>query len=296
MMLVAIVSALCLVAGLTLGLLGGGGSILAVPILVYAGGLETRAAIATSLLVVGVSSAIAALAHGVRGGVDVRAGLMLGVASMVGAYAGGRLGQHLPSAALLAAFTAVMFVTALAMMRRRPEPEEGRPAASWIKISMVGLGVGLLTGLVGAGGGFIVVPALTLLCGITIRRAVGTSLFVIAMNSVAGFAGSASGVSIDPVLATAATVAAASGSLVGVAISARLAAQTLRGAFAWLVLGMSLFMAVKQLPADALSRAREAAPYILVALVGAALAGATCLLVRLRRSAPLRARQVAPGR
>lgn len=288
MMVLVLVSVLSVAAGLALGLLGGGGSILAVPILVYAGGLDTRTAIPTSLLVVGVSSAVAALAHGLRGGVDVRAGVTLGVASMVGAFAGARVGQHLPSALLLAGFTAVMIVTAIAMMRRRTEEEPSRAAAAWPKTTAVGLGVGLLTGLVGAGGGFIIVPALTLLCGISMRRAVGTSLLVIAMNSIAGFAGALGQVELNVALTVAATIAVATGSLVGVVAASRITPSTLRRAFAWLVLAMSLFMVVKQLPSDILERGRAALPYFAAIFVGAGAVGLVFLRLRFAGHWPFR--------
>jgi len=281
---VVLVAALCLLAGVTLGLLGGGGSILAVPILVFAGGLETRSAIATSLLVVGVSSAVAAGAHGVRGGVDVRAGLTLGVASMLGAYGGGRVGQLVPATLLLAAFTAVMAITAVAMMRRRSDEGAGRPPAPWLRTSAVGVAVGALTGIVGAGGGFIIVSALVLLCGLPMRRAIGTSLFVIALNSVAGFAGAASSASIDPAIVAAATVAATAGSLAGVVASARIPVGVLRTGFAWFVLAMSIFMTFKQLPAGAVARLQASASHVVAGLAGAAVVALAWLTVHLRHA------------
>ncbi len=279
-----LVATLCLVAGAALGLLGGGGSILAVPVLVFAGGLEPRSAIATSLLVVGVSSAVAAGAHGARGRVDVRAGLTLGLASMLGAYAGGRVGQLVPSTVLLAAFTAVMAVTALAMMRRRAEPTAGLPPASWIRTAAVGLAVGALTGLVGAGGGFIIVPALVLLCGLPMRRAIGTSLLVISLNSVAGFAGAASSTPIDLTLAAAATAAATLGSLAGVLASARVPVGMLRVGFAWLVLAISFFMILQQLPAGVFQGLKASASHLIAGLVGAALVAVAWLAFHLRQS------------
>lgn len=284
MTVLLLVAALCLVAGVMLGLLGGGGSILAVPVLVFAGGLEPRSAIATSLLVVGVSSAVAAGAHGARGRVDVRAGLTLGLPSLLGAYAGGRVGQLVPEAILLVAFTAVMAITALAMMRRRTGTKAAGPPASWMRTSAVGLAVGGLTGLVGAGGGFVIVPALVLLCGLPMRRAIGTSLLVISMNSVAGFAGAATASAVDPAIAAAATVAATAGSLIGVLASARVPVSVLRGAFAWFVLAMSLFMTVQQLPAGVVAQLQASASHLVAGVAGAALVAAAWLAAHLRRS------------
>jgi uncharacterized membrane protein YfcA len=203
--------ALSVLIGVSLGLLGGGGSILTVPILVYAAGLDPKDGIATSLLVVGVTSASAMLFHARGGRVAWRVGLLFGVASMIGAYGGGRLAHVLPAKLLLASFTLMMFVTALAMMRRR---RDGAPAevtaltgAALARAAPIGVAIGLLTGIVGAGGGFVIVPALVLLSKLPMRTAVGTSLLVIAMNSFAGFAGTLSHASIHWSLAVAVTAA-----------------------------------------------------------------------------------------
>lgn len=248
---------LAILIGVSLGLLGGGGSILTVPILVYVVGLQPRDGIATSLLVVGVTSAAAMLSHARAGRVEVRTGLLFGVASMAGAYAGGRLAHFLPAKTLLIAFTAMMFVTALAMMRRRSEVEAweaGAPralrGAALARASVLGVGIGLLTGVIGAGGGFVIVPALVLLCGLPMRTAVGTSLLVIAMNSLAGFAGALSHATIPWTLALAITGAAVLGSFGGTVLAGRVKPQSLRAGFAWFVLGMAVWMASKQLPAS----------------------------------------------
>jgi len=246
---------LAVLIGVSLGLLGGGGSILTVPILVYVVGLQPRDGIATSLLVVGVTSGAAMLSHARAGRVEVRTGLLFGVASMAGAYAGGRLAHFLPAKTLLIAFTAMMFVTALAMMRRRAEATEtGAPrtlrGAALARASVLGVGIGLLTGVIGAGGGFVIVPALVLLCGLPMRSAVGTSLLVIAMNSFAGFAGALAHATIPWTLALAITGASVLGSFGGTALAGRARPQSLRAGFAWFVLGMAVWMASKQVPAS----------------------------------------------
>ena len=253
MIVLAIV--LAVLIGVSLGLLGGGGSILTVPILVYVVGLEPRDGIATSLLVVGVTSAFAMLSHAHAGRVEFRTGLLFGVASMAGAYAGGRLAHVLPAKTLLLAFTAMMFVTAIAMMRRRVEaPETGAPQAlrgtAHARASALGVGIGLLTGVIGAGGGFVIVPALVLLCGLPMRTAVGTSLLVIAMNSFAGFAGALSHATIPWTIAATITGASVLGSFGGTALAGRVKPQALRTGFAWFVLGMAVWMSFKQLPAS----------------------------------------------
>ena len=244
--------ALSVLIGVSLGLLGGGGSILTVPILVYAVGLEPKDGIATSLLVVGTTSLAAMLTHARKGRVAWRVGALFGVASMVGAYGGGRLAYLLPAKGLLIGFTLMMFVTALAMMRRRRDSgasvEAGLHGKALGRAAAIGVGIGALTGIIGAGGGFLIVPALVLLSGLPMRTAVGTSLLVIAMNSLAGFAGAVQHATIHWSLATEVTVASVLGSLGGAALAGYVAPESLRKGFAWFVLAMAAFMAVKQLP------------------------------------------------
>lgn len=244
-MLLAIVLSLSI--GLTLGLLGGGGSILTLPILVYALGVEPKEAIATSLLVVGVTSLVAMLQHARAGNVDVRTGLIFGVAGMVGAYGGGVLAGFFSATALLLIFAAIMVATALAMLRGRREvagaAHRGLPVA---RVLLDGLIVGLVTGLVGAGGGFLVVPALALLGGLPMHRAVGTSLLVIAMKSFAGLAGHITHVDVDFTLAAIVTVAAVVGSFAGAALAPKVPAQKLRKSFAWFVLAMAAYLIIQQ--------------------------------------------------
>jgi uncharacterized membrane protein YfcA len=243
---------LALFIGVSLGLLGGGGSILAVPLLVYVVGLGPRDAVASSLFVVGLASVAAMIPHARAGRVRLRVGLPFGAASMVGAFAGGRLAYFLPEKLLLAGFTGVMVVTALAMMRRRraeteSDATEVASATSLGRASLVGVAIGLLTGVVGAGGGFVIVPALVLLCGLPMRAAVGTSLLVIAMNSFAAFAGAVGHASVPWRIAGFITLAAVGGSLVGATLAKHVPAAVLRKGFAWFVLAMAMLMAWKQL-------------------------------------------------
>lgn len=197
----ALIVAASLLVGVSLGLLGGGGSILTVPILVYLAGQDTKEAIAISLFVVGVTSLAALVPHARARRVRRRTGLFFGAFSMAGAYGGGRLAEYVPGTVLLAAFALMMLATAAVMIRRpRGDRERPRPAYGELRLGYVAVGglvVGAVTGLVGAGGGFLVVPALAILGGLPMGVAVGTSLLVIAMNSFAGFAGHLSGVTID---------------------------------------------------------------------------------------------------
>ncbi|MEV4828629.1 sulfite exporter TauE/SafE family protein [Micromonospora sp. CA-248260] len=241
---------LAVLIGVSLGLLGGGGSILAVPLLVYVADLPVREAIATSLLVVGVTSLVGVLPHARAHRVRWRTGLVFGLAGMAGAYAGGRLSGHLPPTLLLTGFAVLMLATAAAMIRgRRTTGKAAGPRELPLaRVLADGAVVGLATGLVGAGGGFLVVPALALLGGLPVPVAIGTSLLVIAMKSFAGLAGYLWTVDINWPLAAAVTVAAVLGSLLGGLLTSRVPADVLRRSFGWFVLVMGGFVLVRQMP------------------------------------------------
>nr|WP_084959936.1 sulfite exporter TauE/SafE family protein [Thermoactinospora rubra] len=266
--------------GVTLGLFGGSGSILTVPMLVYLAGGPAKAAIATSLLVVAVTSAVSAVGHARRGGVRWRTGLIFGAAGMTGAYAGGLLGPHLPEALLMTAFAAMMVATAVAMIRGRRTVKPGTQARDLPILHLIdeGAGVGLVTGLVGAGGGFLVVPALVLLGGLPMSAAVGPSLVVIAMKSAAGLAGYLQGVSIDWPLAVLVTVAATAGGVLGGGLAGRIDAERLRKAFGWFVLAMGAFVLAQQAPPHLLP-----APVWIIAPASVVTVTALSWIVRRRR-------------
>ena len=243
--------ALAVLVGLSLGLLGGGGSILTVPLLVYVAGMEAKAAIATSLLVVGVTSGVGGVSHARAGRVQWRTGAIFGAAGMAGAYAGGRLAQFVPGGILLLGFAAMMIATSVAMLRGRREADPGKvhhrlPVA---RVILDGAVVGLVTGLVGAGGGFLVVPALALLGGLPMPVAVGTSLVVIAMKSLGGLAGYLAAVQINWPLAAAVTVAAIAGALLGGHLAGLVEPDHLRKGFGWFVLVMGVVIVMQEVPA-----------------------------------------------
>jgi hypothetical protein len=244
--------------GLALGLLGGGGSILTVPTLVYALGIEPRTAIATSLLVVGVTSLVAVIPHARAGRVRWRTAWVFGGTAMVGAYGGGRLAAFVPPTVLLLGFAAMMLATAVAMIRGREPPGQlagGPPPSSHgalgihARTATHGLVVGAVTGLVGAGGGFLVVPALALLGGLPMPVAVGTSLLVIGIKSLAGFAGHLGHVQVPWTIALVVTAVATGGALVGSRLVQRVPAAALRQIFAWAVVVMAVFLVARQIPA-----------------------------------------------
>lgn len=239
--MIALTIGLAVFVGIALGLLGGGGSILTVPLLAYVAGMDAKQAIATSLLVVGVTSAIGAVSHARAGRVQWRTGLIFGAAGMAGAYGGGLLAQFIPGTVLLIGFAVMMIATAIAMLRGRKNiaATDSGHHLPVPKIIAEGLVVGLVTGLVGAGGGFLVVPALALLGGLPMPIAVGTSLVVIAMKSFAGMAGYLSSVQINWTVALAVTAAAVVGALAGARLTAMVNPDALRKAFGWFVLAMS---------------------------------------------------------
>jgi uncharacterized membrane protein YfcA len=242
---------LAVLIGLSLGLLGGGGSILTVPILSYVVGMEPKAAIASSLFVVGASSAAGLVAHARAGRVRWPIGLVLGAGGMAGAYLGGWIAGYLPGRVLMLMFVAMMVVTAIAMLRgRRGETEPGEPAEPRLRLVRAigfGIGIGLVAGTVGAGGGFLVVPALVLLGGLRVHHAVGTSLLVIALQSFAGLAGHLGHVAIDWPITLAVTGVAIVGSLAGGKLAGRVPPESLRRGFGILVAVIAAFTLAGQL-------------------------------------------------
>jgi uncharacterized membrane protein YfcA len=178
--------------------------------------------------------------------VNARIGLAFGAGSMAGAFVGGRLAHFLSSRALLISFAIMMLVTGLAMLRGRVARAPLVGSRPWGRVLLVGVGIGLLTGVIGAGGGFVIVPALVLLCGLSMPEAIATSLLVIALNSFSGFAGSIAHVTLDFRVAALVTTASAAGSVGGAFAAGRVPEIMLRRAFAWLVLVMAAFMLWRQ--------------------------------------------------
>jgi uncharacterized membrane protein YfcA len=230
--------------GLSLGLLGGGGSILTVPILVYVLGFETKQAIATSLAIVAVVSLVGAAGHWRAGRVRVRTALAFGAVAMVGAFAGARLAVFLSGAAQLILLALVMIVAALLMftggaVRSAPSPPADQRLGT---VAVAGFGVGLLTGLVGIGGGFLIVPALVLLLAVPMKEAVGTSLLVITLNAAAGFAGYLGTVEIAWGFLGAFTAVAIAGIVAGTRLVHHVPTGALRRGFALFLVVVGVFI------------------------------------------------------
>ena len=250
-----VVVALGLVIGVLLGLLGGGGSILAVPALVYGAGEPLARAVPASLLVVGISSATALLPRLRSGQIRWRIALVFGTAGMLAAFAGAAVNRLLPEQVILLGFAAVMVAAGIRMLR--PSGEGGGDCAlpgggvNWRgclpKSIASGIAVGFLTGLFGVGGGFLILPALVLLLGLPMTIAVGTSLVIVTLNSTAGFTAHAGNVQLDWSVLAAFTAAAIAGSLLASRIAKRVNAQRLQRGFAWLVLLVAALVAVQAL-------------------------------------------------
>lgn len=241
---------LAVLMGLSLGFLGGGGSILAVPILKYAAGFGAKEAIASSLAVVGLTSLFAVIGHWRAGNVNLRVALVFGPVAMAGTYLGARLAVYFSGAAQLALFAVVMILAAYFMFRENgpvPAEEESEGHCSGIPMSYAlivaeGIAVGIVTGLVGVGGGFLIVPALVVLGKAPMKEAVGTSLLVIAMKSTAGFAGYLGQVEIRWGYLALFTAVAIGGSLGGTYLVRYVPQGVLKKTFAVFLVAMGVFI------------------------------------------------------
>lgn len=257
-MVYAIVGAVLI--GLSLGLLGSGGSILTVPVLVYLLGRPEKLAIAESLAIVGGIALVGVVQYAWRRQTQWRYVLWFGVPGMGGAYAGALVARAAPGALQLTVFAVVMLAAAWGMLRNsRGSGAQGEPAphpltgAGTVKAVLLGAGVGLMTGFVGVGGGFLIVPALVLLVGMPMRGAVGTSLAIITLNSVAGFLKHrdvlpALGMHPDwPLIWTFIAIGGV-GSVVGGVAASRIDQRRLRRGFAVFLVLMGVFILVREAP------------------------------------------------
>lgn len=239
-----------LLVGATLGLLGAGGSIMTTPILVYLLRLEPKPAMSMSLVVVGATSLAAALLHGFEGRVRPRVAAPFALAGAPGAFLGGRLAARVPDAVLLVGFAVFMAAAALALWRRRDDaPGERAPAGPAAMAAVAGYGalVGVVTGLLGAGGGFLIVPALVVLAGLPMRDAIGTSLVVITVNAAVGVGARLELAAIRLELVAIFTAVAVLGAIVGHRLGRRVPVQVLRRVFAGLVLAVATYILARNL-------------------------------------------------
>jgi len=236
--------------GASLGLLGGGGSILTVPALVYLIGQTPQTAVVTSLAIVGANSAVGAFFHRAQGTLNWRVAIVFGGVGMLAAYWAAGISKRFPPEVLMVAFAGLMLVVgALLLFRKTPAQRDlDHPGPALIKVIASGAAVGLLTGILGVGGGFLIVPALVMLVGLPMHHAVGTSLVIIAMNSAAGVLGHLGDGSLNVEVIAAFVTAGIVGTFAGAALGRRLDAALLRRAFAVFVIGLAVFLLIDNLP------------------------------------------------
>lgn len=235
--------------GLALGLLGGGGSILTVPALVYLVGQSPQSAMTTSLAIVGMNSLMGALMHRAQRTLDWKVAISFGTAGMLASYLSANISGQWSSETLLIIFALLMLIVGTMLFRRPDHGEEAAysPKPVWVVLAG-GAGIGVLTGVLGVGGGFLIVPALVMLVGLPIQIAVGTSLVVIAMNSLAGFLGHVGTGSLDLPLTLIFAAAGLLGTFAGTKLSGRISSLKLQKAFAGFVIALAFFLLYDNFP------------------------------------------------
>jgi uncharacterized membrane protein YfcA len=240
--------ALAILIGVSLGLLGGGGAILTVPVLVYVMGVGMKQAVPMSLVVVGLTSLLGVLRHRNAGNVNPGAALAFGPAAILGSLLGTSAALRVSARFQLTVFAVVLLGAATLMLRgRAPDPAAGPGRRKpWPLIAGLGTGVGFLTGLVGVGGGFLYVPALTLFGGLEMRQAVGTSLALIALSCAAGLAGYIGRVPIDWVMVSIFSALAFLGVGIGSALVPKVPQAALRKGFAVFILLMGVLVLARR--------------------------------------------------
>lgn len=241
--------------GLALGLVGGGGSILTVPALIYGLGVPVREAVPASLVLVGLIAGAGAVTHFRRGHVQLPVALRFGLAGVLGAFIGARTSRLVEARLLLILFAGLMLVAALSLARRDLRADAGDPPppkrdVHWMRVLAAGFGVGALTGFFGVGGGFIIVPALALLLGLPTRQAVATSLVVIVINCVSALMGHLTDGRAELPLGILALFAA--GGFAGSTGGARLAGiwpeRRLSRIFAVIVAAVAIYLLIRNIP------------------------------------------------
>lgn len=243
--------------GITLGLIGGGGSVLALPILVYVMGIPPKSAIAMTLVIVGTVSLLGVIPHWRAKNVNFKTALIFGSATMVGAFVGAKIAT-LPVVTetfQMMLFAIMMLVAAVFMIRRSSKPVVADDKLAfypppvckycWLWLMTEGLAVGVLTGLVGVGGGFAIVPALVLLGNIPMKQAIGTSLLIIVFNSVAGFLGYLGHVALNWNLMLSFIVAASIGTIFGAYLAEFVPANRLQKSFGYFLLAVAALVLVQ---------------------------------------------------
>ena len=252
-----------LLIGISLGLIGGGGSILTVPVMVYLFGLQPLLATSYSLFIVGSTSLVGAYTNFRKGLVNTKAALLFGASSIVTVFLTRKyivpiipenimtIGNITVTGELLTMvlFAVLMLLASISMIRKRKESVEEKECKDCIrfgKLVFYGIAIGLVTGFLGAGGGFLLIPALVLLLNLPMKKAVGTSLMIIALNSLIGFTGDLGHFSIDWAFLLKITAIAVAGIFIGDVISKKIPGDKLKKGFGWFVLVMGIYILVKE--------------------------------------------------
>ena len=231
--------ALAVLIGLTLGALGSGGSILTLPLLVFVASIPAQEAVAMSMVVVGGTSLVGAAFHWRKGNFHTKAAILFAATGVAGAYGGSFLTHMVSQRALLGLFAALMLVTGIAMVRNRSEKKDQGQCRFWPCL-LIGAAVGVLTGFLGVGGGFLIVPALVLFAGIETKLAVGSSLAIIALNAVGGLVGQMQQVSLNWRLTLSFLGLALVGMFGGLFVAEKVPSESLSKAFGWFVVVLAL--------------------------------------------------------
>ena len=256
--------AAAILIGISLGLIGGGGSILTVPVLVYILGVNPVLATAYSLFVVGSTSLVGAVTYMKKGLMDYKTAIVFAIPSFIAVFLTRKflvpalpdplfsIGEFLitKSSGIMVFFAFIMLFAAYSMIREKKgedQEDQEKVKFNFPMIALEGSVVGLITGLVGAGGGFLIIPALVLLAKLPMKMAVGTSLLIIAAKSLIGFLGDLSTQTIDWPLLIMFTVLSIVGIFIGSALSKKINERVLKTGFGWFVLLMGIFIITKEL-------------------------------------------------
>ena len=249
--------------GLSLGLIGGGGSILTVPVLVYLFGVDPVLATAYSLFIVGATSLVGAFPKYKNGDINLKTAFIFGIPSIIAVYATRaylvpNIPQHIfqlgslevtKPLMMMIVFAILMVFASVSMIRNKSNTtaEEGPQVFNYPMILLEGTIVGMLTGFVGAGGGFLIIPALVLFSKLPMKKAIGTSLLIIAVKSLFGFTGDLGKQQMDWTLLLSVTALAVIGIFAGNALSKKISADSLKKGFGWFVLVMGIYIIIKEL-------------------------------------------------
>jgi uncharacterized protein len=252
-----------LLIGISLGVIGGGGSILTVPVMVYLFGMQPLLATSYSLFVVGSSSLIGAFNNFRNGLVNVKAALLFGASSIVTVFLTrkyfvpfipkniARIGSITITEGFLTMvlFAVLMLIAAISMIRSKHtinKEQECRDCIRFGKLLSYGIAIGLVTGFLGAGGGFLLIPALVVLLKLPMKKAIGTSLMIIAFNSLIGFTGDLGHFAIDWLFLLKISSLAVTGVFIGSAMAKKISGDKLKKGFGWFVLVMGIYILVKE--------------------------------------------------